>query len=535
VPDKKEIAVGFISALIIFLTLFFTGIVLIGDPMLHQAVSFSLAAEQIASAYPLPYSTSAGFASAERSMFSILDPFSYRMERRDFSYLVEESSGEYGGVGISVVPRDTLLMIITVREGGPGYEAGMKSGDLIIRVDSTAIPHNDPSLAIGSIRGPSGSKVRVTVYRPSLDDTLSLTLTRQDIKLEHIPYYGMTTHGTAYIRISDFEAGCAGDLYEAVLALEDQKPAGYIIDLKGNPGGYLDEGIDAADLFLDKGELIVGTSGHSRWESREFRSTTAPLTDKPIVMLVDRGTASAAEIFTGALRGANRGIVVGDTTFGKGLVQTIFSLPNHDALRLTTSRYYFADGRYLNPPDTELSYTGLSPDVYYAPRGEIAFQDLMLSGFLIYDFIDQNADFLDQYPDDFDYPDTVITRFESFARSQGITYRSWMTETIDYALQDQVVDSGPPQVLDKLHDMLAYSKQLDTDVYTRWSDFLKYHIRRIAIERRSGRAAAYRHVIVPGREDINLASVLLLDKDHYQQILRAPQPVAGADSVQTAR
>jgi carboxyl-terminal processing protease len=519
VPTKKEIIVGTASAAIIFVTLFASGMLLLNDPMLRQMVGFSLTVGEIVSLYPLPMKRQAAFEGAERALFSLLDPFSYRIDKDDYQYLQEESTGEYGGVGITVVARDTFLMVITVREGGPAYDGGMKSGDCIISVDGTPVPVDNPGSATDMIRGPSGSEVQLTIYRPTIDDTLNLTLTRSNIKLEHLPYYGLTESGCAYIRVADFEAGAADDLEKAVEELEKHRPHGYIIDLKGNPGGYLKESIDAADLFLDDGRLIVGTAGRSRWENRRYVSSSDPLTNQPVIILTNRGTASAAEIFTGALRGDERCVVIGDTTFGKGLVQSVYGLPNQDAIRLTISRYFFADGRYLNPPDSDLTFSGLAPDIVYDPPGEIAFQEIILSGFLIYDFVETEWDLLSSYPDHFNYPDTVITLFQDFAAGRGLIYESWMTENLIFAVADQYLSEASDPVIDHLNRMLDQSQTLDRDVYHRHADLLKYHIRRLTVEKKTGRSASYHDVIVPARPDIRLAEEILTDPERYRSLV----------------
>ena len=292
----KEVTVGLISALIIFITAVGVGIYVMTDPMLPAAMSFSMAAAQIAEIYPLPFSEKDVFNYAERSLFNKLDPFSFRIESKEFNYMLEELSGAYGGIGISVIPRDTAIMVITVREGGPGDAAGMRSGDMIIGVAGKQVPRDDPGSIIGEIRGPSGTTVKMLLYRPSINDTLTVKVMRAEIKLDHLVFYGMTHNRAAYIRIADFEAGTAEDLRIALLGLEYRSPIGYIIDLRGNPGGYLNEGVNAADLFLDEDQLIVGMDSRSRWDDQRFYSKQKPITTRPVVMLTDRGTASATEI-----------------------------------------------------------------------------------------------------------------------------------------------------------------------------------------------------------------------------------------------
>lgn len=518
-PDKKEFAIGLISLFVILITVFFAGSYTLRDPVLHELIDFNVAVYDIAGAALLSSDVSYSFDKAEAALFQQLDPFSYHMNRLEYDEMVEEYSGQYGGIGLTIIPRDTTLMVAAVREGGPGYNAGIKSGDYIIAVGGKKISSSDPSAAIGRMRGPSGSSVQITLYRPELGDTISLTLTRSSIKLEHLAYFGMTEGGTAYIRLSDFDAGAAEDLRRAIGSLEKQNPTGYIIDLKGNPGGYLNEAIDAVDLFLDKGILIVGTSGRSRWVNDKHYSSGNKLTDRPVVVLTDKGTASAAEIFAGSLRGASRAVIEGDTTFGKGLVQEVFDLLNRDAVRLTVSRYYFADGRYLNPPDSALHYIGLAPDVIYSSEVPLEFQEFVLTRFLLYDFVEKEWERLKNYPDEFDYPDTVITLFEQFVRLQGEIYTSRMTRMAEATLLEQQLEQASPEILHQVRKLAEQSRENDWNAFRHWGKFVKYNIRRIALERKSGRAAAYRLVIVPGRDDIYVAAKILCDADRYRELL----------------
>lgn len=528
--DKREIIVGFVASIVIFFVMFGSALYVIGDPLLKASVTFSLVAYEIAQEYQTPTSNGSMMRNAERAVFSLLDPFSYRIEHSDYNYLLEEASGEYGGIGIAIMTRDTLLLVASVREGGPAYEGGMKVGDYIITVDSEAVPRHEPASAIALIRGRSGSKVDITVYRPEIEDSLLLPMVRGNITLEHVPYYGLTEDGFGYIRLVDFEAGAADELKQALADLESQSVAGYILDLKGNPGGYFDEAIDAADLFLPDGELVVGTAGRSRWEDRRFYSSHDPITDKPVVVLTDRGTASAAEILSGAMRGANRAIVLGDTTFGKGLVQSVYSLSNNDAIRLTTSRYYFSDGRFLNPPDSELAFSGLAPDLFFREEGEYSFQSLVLSGFLMYDFVEEYQSLLESYPEQFGYPDKVIELFSDFALSRDVGYNSYLTGFISLIEQDQKLGGASNEVIAQLGKILDISSKLDQNVFERHKTFLKYHLRRMEIDRRLGRKEAYRRVIVPGRPDIIRAGDILNDPQLYNEILSGQTVVSSQAS-----
>ncbi len=454
-------------------------------------------------------------------MFGMLDPFSFRMEKNDYEYMREEFSGHYGGIGITVAPRDTSLLVISVRENGPADSSGMKGGDVIIEVDGFEVPKDDPQAITEKIRGLSGSVVAITVYRSTIKDTVQMGVRREQIALEHIPYAEMTDNGVAYIHMTDFESGAAEELYNSIERIEAQNPKGYIIDLIGNPGGYLMEAIEAADIFLDDGLLVVGTDSRSRWERREYHSNSDPITDKPIVILTNPGTASAAEILTGAMRGVNRAVVVGDTTFGKGLVQSVYGLANDEALRLTTSRYYFADGRFLNPPDSDLTFSGLPPDVVFKNKVEIEFQRLVLAGFNLYDFMDENWEFLESLPHHFEYPDTVAVMFNQYLQKRKIAYSSNLTGALSTILIYQSIDMASKDAVTQLEKMLSLSETIDRQACNRYSEYIRYQIRRLVIERKEGQKAAYRQVIVPGRADINFATEILLDPVYYNELLQS--------------
>jgi C-terminal peptidase prc len=521
--------VGFVSAVTMFFTAFFAGLFLVSDPMLHQMVAFNLTVQSIARAYPVPFSTGEALNNAERSMINLLDPFSFRMTHREYQNMVEESTGKYSGIGITVVARDTALMIITVREGGPAAKAGIASGDYIISVNESKVQPDDPLKAVEKIRGSSGTTVDLTLYRSLTGDTLSVTVTRQDIKLEHLPYYGMIDSLIAYIRVADFESGSSNDFKKAIKDLEQNKPVGYIIDLKSNPGGYLDEAIKAAELFMDPDELIVGVDARSRWDNREFYSRSDPITTASIAILIDQGSASAAEIFTGALGGAERAVIIGDTTFGKGLVQTLFGLANGEAIRLTTSRYYFADGHYLNPPDSQLEFVGLAPDIVYRDHGEAAFRQQFLTGFLVYEFVEQYWLLLTSYPSEFAYPDTVVQLFADYTVARGFNYQSILTETVELAQLGAKLDPVSDELIRHLETMIDDSRKLDEAAFARHADLIKLRVKQVVLERQGKTDEIYLRTVVQNRPEVRLATEILKDSSRYKAILDKSGKISAVD------
>ena len=342
----------------------------LSDPDIKWAFLFHRVATELQSEYVDPVNWDQAFRSAQHGMFSELDRYSGYIDRQNFSEMREELSGGYSGIGV-IVTKDSLgLLVLSVKEGGPAATAGLLNGDLIERVDSTNLAPLNLQQSSRILRGRDGSAVTLKVFRPADGATITPTVTRGRVPLEHIPFAGYTHDSMIYVRILDFEAGVAQDLYEALDSLihkPDAHPRGVILDLKGNPGGLYEEAIGVCNLFLAPGRFVVGTAARSRWDVERDYSSEKDITDGlPIAVLVDRGSASAAEITAGALRQLGRAVLVGDTTFGKGLVQGYSQFLDGSGIRLTISRYFLEGNLFLNRLDSTHSDTGrgLTPDFY---------------------------------------------------------------------------------------------------------------------------------------------------------------------------
>jgi C-terminal peptidase prc len=517
--DKKAIIVGLISSLLIFIILFSGGIFLLQDPLLRETITFSVTASMIASQYPLPYSRAQALKAAQEAMLETLDPFTNQIEADQYNLLIEESSGQYGGIGLTIAPKDSFILVMSAIEEGPAERAGIKRGDKISAINNQRFFNISPREVGNLLRGEVGTNLGLTVVKLRTGEEVDLEIAREIVKLKHIPYYGVTENKIGYMKISDFEAGTSNEIENCVNELENEDIIGYIIDVTGNPGGFLEEAVSAADIFIDPNQLIVGTKGQSKWVCNSYHSLRRKLTDKPIIILTDINTASSAEIFTGAVRGAGRGIIVGDTTYGKGLVQAHYNLQNGNALKMTISRYYFADGRFLNPPDSELSFSGLAPDIALKQNVELRFDQYINSTFFLFDFILENWQELSRYPSNFKYPDTVISMLENFADTYESKYVSETTAGIETILNYLSFESSISSAEKTINNLRELSENIDRKSFGRYEEFVEFHLRRIVTEWKSGPDETYRHVIVPGRIDIRLATELLLDIDKYKAIL----------------
>lgn len=295
---------------------------------------------------------------AIRGMLGGLDPHSSYLDKESYAELQEGTTGEFGGLGIEVGMDDGFVKVISPIDDTPAQRAGIKAGDLIIRLDDTPVKGMSLNDAVELMRGKPGTDIVLTIVRDGEDKPLKITITRDVIKVKSVRYRTLEP-GFGYIRISNFQAHTTEDLRKALDDLKTENNndlRGIVLDLRNNPGGVLNSAVGVSDLFLEKG-LIVYTEG--RVDDSKLRFNAKPgdsIKDIPIVVLVNAGSASASEIVAGALQDHKRAIIMGEKTFGKGSVQTILPMTNEAAVKLTTARYYTPNGRSIQA-------SGITPDI----------------------------------------------------------------------------------------------------------------------------------------------------------------------------
>jgi len=306
--------------------------------------------------------------SSLKGMLSTLDPHSEFMEPIKYEDLRSDTQGEFGGVGIVISMRDNHLTVVSPMEDTPGFRAGILSGDQIIKINGKSTSTMGLEGAVQELRGAPGTDVEVTIRRPSTGETKDLTLTRSVIKvttvkdLEGRGAFSVGDHGIGYIRLTQFGEQTAMEMEDAIKELNKQGMESLILDLRGNPGGLLDQAVRVAEQFLPGGHLVVSTEGRNHEEKMEYhaRRRGKPF-EKPVVVLVNHGSASASEIVAGCLQDATalghcQALILGEQTFGKGSVQSILPLPDGSALRLTTAKYY-------TPSHKVIHEKGIVPDI----------------------------------------------------------------------------------------------------------------------------------------------------------------------------
>jgi carboxyl-terminal processing protease len=276
------------------------------------------------------------------------DPYSVFLKRDDFGALKEATHGNYGGLGIQIDVRDGWITVIAPLPGTPAERAGIKSGDQVIALDGRSTEGWKNDQAVKELRGRPGSTVELRVRRVGVDQPLTFKITRATIHIHSVYMSLMLDDKVGFIALSPVSETSARELNDAVADLTTKGMKSLILDLRGNPGGLLDQGIAVSDLFLDPGQEVVETRGRTPSSSRTFRDTKPQAwPGLPIVVLVNGGSASAAEIIAGALQDHDRALLVGAPTFGKGLVQSLWELTPETALKLTTARWYTPSGRTI--------------------------------------------------------------------------------------------------------------------------------------------------------------------------------------------
>jgi carboxyl-terminal processing protease len=325
--------------------------------------AFTAALNAIETSYVDKVDAEALVTSSIRGMLATLDPHSSYFTPREYAQMRERQEGRYYGIGVSIQVFDGDVTAMNVFEGSPAYKKGIRRGDILARVEGEDAKGWTVDQAQRKLRGPKGTIVHVDVKRRGYEQMIPFELTRDEVYIPTVPAYFMIDGSTGYIRMQDFGENTDRDVKHALRDLSGKGMKRLLFDVRGNPGGPLDQAIKVANEFLPKGKMIVYTRGRVTNSDQDYRATEeSEYTEVPIVLLANRNSASAAEIVTGALQDHDRAYVVGETTFGKALVQSVYRITAGAGLALTTAHYYTPSGRLIQRPwdasfDEYLSYS----------------------------------------------------------------------------------------------------------------------------------------------------------------------------------
>ena len=324
---------------------------------------FSQAVSAIESGYVDKVESDALVASAIRGMLATLDPHSSYFTPQEYARMRERQEGRYYGIGVSIQSIDNDITAVVVFEGSPAYKKGIRSGDIISKVNGESAKGWTTEKAMSVLRGQKGTPVQIEIRRRGYEQPIPVQLTRDEVYIPTVPAYFMIDGTTGYIRMQDFGENTDHDVKHALHELASKGMRRLLFDIRQNPGGPLDQAIKVANEFLPRGSMIVETRGRIANSDQKYKATEdSEFTDIPIVLLANRNSASASEIVTGALQDHDRAYVVGETTFGKALVQSIYRISGSAGLALTTAHYYTPSGRLIQRPwdatfDEYLSYS----------------------------------------------------------------------------------------------------------------------------------------------------------------------------------
>jgi carboxyl-terminal processing protease len=500
-------------------------------------------------------------------MTSKLDPYSDYLDKKELAGLLEESKGEFQGVGMEIAVKEGYPTVISPIEDGPASKAGIKTGDKIVKIENQSTKDLSSDQAQQKLRGPKGSKVRIAIVREGINDTLEFNLKREVIEIRSVSFAGEIEDGIGYARLTRFSENAPSELKEALKELKEKNIRGLILDLRGNPGGLLQEAVGVAELFLKKGELVVETKGRKNSDTRKFYTSAKPVFENlPIIVLVDYGSASASEILAGAIQDQDRGLILGDTTYGKGAVQTLFELSSNTALKLTTAKYFLPSGRLIQKErgikeasDTitsagEQSHQSGIPlqqqiekEVYLTSKGRKVYggggivpdiiipdpvyppliQQIFQQGYF-FDFAVHYTAVHPDFSENFQADEKVLGEFKEFLQSKDLKYTTSSESELEKLKktlsQDQYLQSKNgsgsrvKEALDRLESILEQEKRAE---YQKDKNLLKWQIEEAILTNRFGPKARYK-LWPKYQEQVKKALEILKNKEEYERLLSPP-------------
>jgi len=424
-----------------------------------------------------------------------LDPYTVYIPESQIEDIRLMTTGEYGGVGALIGQDSAGAYITDPYEGSPAQKAGLRAGDRIVKVDDRLVTGKTTAEISPMMKGNIGTSVKMTIERPMVKGLITVNLVREKIRFDNVPYFTKLPDGNGYIRLSGFTEGASQEVKEAFLHLKDQGIKGLVLDLRNNPGGLLFEAVDIMNLFVSKGQEIVSTRGKSKMWEATYGCRYLPLdTLIPIAVLVNSGSASASEIIAGAMQDLDRGVIIGQRTFGKGLVQTTRDLSYNAKIKLTTAKYYIPSGRCIQA----LDYTnrradgsvghipdslvhefrtksgrvvrdggGILPDVLVDPQVLSGMTSNLIYQNMIFDFATRYRNTHEQIenPASFDLKEDEYQNFRDFLVSEKFTYETASENDLDDLIKSAKKEKYYEQAQTALEELRSkLSHNLDKDL-----------------------------------------------------------------------
>ena len=432
-------------------------------------------------------------------MLKSLDPYTVFIPESDIEDFRFMTTGQYGGIGAYIRSSDGHVVVSEPIDGSPAMLAGLKAGDLIVEIDGKDVSGYNTEKVSELLKGEPKSKVTLTVETPFTHKKRKVEIIRQKIKVKSVPYYGMVADGIGYISLSNFTENCSQEVKDALIDLKkNNQLKGLVLDLRGNPGGLLNEAVSMSNLFVDKGNEIVSTKGKVKMWNKTYYATSDPVdTQLPLAILVNSGTASASEIVSGVVQDLDRGVIVGCRTYGKGLVQTTRDLSYNTKLKLTTAKYYIPSGRCIQALDyshrnadgsvgkiadslisefktragrTVYDGGGVLPDINFEPEIMSRIAVSLYTKNLIFDYAtlyNQQHQSIGK-PEDFRIDDATYDDFVNFLADKNYDYSlesEKLINELEAVVKREKYEAQVGDELEKLRTKLAHDKTKDLQTF----------------------------------------------------------------------
>lgn len=483
------------------------------------------------------------------SMLETLDPYTVYIPESDIEDVRFITTGEYGGIGAMIRKRGDYVIIYDPYEGKPAQLAGLKAGDKILEIDGKPAKGKTTSEVSTILKGQPGTKVTLLVEREGVEEPIKIEFTRETIKIDNIPYYGILKNGFGYIKLTGFTQNAGNEVKKAFLDLKKNNDLkGIILDLRGNGGGLLQEAVNITNIFVDKNQLVVSTKGKLKSKNHSYKTRMAATDpDIPLAILVDDGSASASEIVTGAIQDLDRGIVIGRRTFGKGLVQNVIPLSYNAQMKVTVAKYYIPSGRCIQEIDyshkdknghsekiadslisafktkngrTVYDGGGIEPDITVAPD---SMSNLSYTLFVKYLFFDYAGKFEREHdsiapPGKFEITDDIYNDFVTYISDKDYDYTTKCEKSLEdlkKSAQDESYFASIEPEFQALKAKILENKKGDIE---RHKDEIKKILKFEIVSRyyyQKGQIIAS----LNDDQDINKAIEVLSDKPDYLAIL----------------
>jgi len=490
-------------------------------------------------------------------MLATLDPYSNYLEPKQYRALMEDTQGQFEGLGIEISVKDGWLTVISPLEDTPAERMGIQAGDRIVKIEGVPTKGITEDEAVSKLRGKKGTVVHITVEREGIDQPMEYTIERDVISIRSVPYYGIAAEKIGYVRLNRFSDISADEVKEAVSDLKRKNIQGLILDLRGNPGGLLTEAVKVTNVFLEPERLVVSIKGKAKAQNKEFLAYDKPLYPQlPLAVLVDGGSASGSEIVAGALQDWDRGVIIGDTTFGKGLVQTIFNLADGTGLKLTTAKYYTPSGRCIQKPedlknDSSETKESIEPDSvksdsvqvkqrYFTQGGRVVYGDggiapdvyvpypdlspleyNLLAKLTFFDFAVHYTSTHPHLSKDFEVDDKILNEFMQFVKDKNFSYQTSSELELD-KLKEAIKGEGRSEAVNQkireLGKLIESEKESD---YRKSEAYIKSEIKENILTKLYGQNAKYEEVWLKDQPQIIKAIQILSHPEEYKTLLSA--------------